>query len=157
MSYVDFKHMARAVQGVAESVVLNEYADVRVEMCQKMVTEKSTDVDFHKPLIPLHWTFHPWSSKKAPENVWRNVQSFLFTQPRGVLSVWCLAGCRQFTLCDTSLVSLFQSLLLQGGSGTPCLLSPHNCTEGGSLCKSDEKSRFQWRTCEHPICQFFTS
>ena len=56
--------------------------------------------------IPLHWTFHPWSSKEALENILRNVWSFLFTHPRGVLPVWHWAGGRHFALCSTSSFSL---------------------------------------------------
>ena len=43
------------------------------------------------------------------------------------------------TLWHFCSLSLFQSLLLQSASGIPCLLSLHNHTEGGPLCKSDEK------------------
>ena len=80
--------------------------------------------------VPLHWTFHPWSNKEAPENVLRNAQSFLFTQPKGVSPVWHWAGGRQFTPCSTSLFSLYQSLLLQDGGGTPHSLSPHTWSKG---------------------------
>ena len=59
-----------------------------------------------RTLIPLNWTFHPWSSKDALLNLQRNAQSFLFTQPRGVSIVCCWRAGRQFTLCCASSISL---------------------------------------------------
>ena len=69
--------------------------------CDQYACGQNTDIDFHTPLIPLHWTFHPWSSKEALGNIQRNAWHFLFTQP-----IWCLAGNRQFALCGTSSISL---------------------------------------------------
>ena len=56
--------------------------------------------------FPLHWTFYPWSSRDAPENIFSNVQSFLLTHPRGVSPVWHWASSRQFALCGASSFSL---------------------------------------------------
>ena len=74
--------------------------------CDQYLCCQNTNIDFYTPLIPLHWTVHPWSKKEALENIQRNAWSFLFTQPRGVWSVWCWAGDGQFALFGTFSVSL---------------------------------------------------
>ena len=74
--------------------------------CDQYLHYQGSDVDFCTPLIPLHQTFHPWSSKEALENVQMNMWSFLFTHPRGISHVWHWAGDGQFALCGTSSVSL---------------------------------------------------
>ena len=74
--------------------------------CDKYLHHQNTEVEFHAPLIPLHQTFHAWSSKEAPENIYMNAQSFLSTNLRGVSPVWCWASDRQFTICGASSVLL---------------------------------------------------
>ena len=41
--------------------------------CDQYLHNQNTEFDFHTPLIHLHQTFHPWSSKEDPENVQMNV------------------------------------------------------------------------------------
>ena len=106
--------------------------------------------------FPLHWTFHSWSSKEAPENILRNAQSFLLTHPRGVSPVWCWAGGRQFTLCGTSSFPL----AFQVGSSRMMVMhlvhSAHTPEhKGAPIMGVMRKSQFQWRTCECPVCGFF--
>ena len=43
MNHRYVQHMARTVQGVAESILPNEYAGARAEKCQKITTENSTE------------------------------------------------------------------------------------------------------------------
>ena len=74
--------------------------------CGQYLCHQNTNADFHIPLIPVHQTFHPWSSKEVPENVWRNEWSFVLTQPRGVSPVWHWASDEHCALCGTSSVSL---------------------------------------------------
>ena len=63
-------------------------------------------IDAYTPVVPLHWTLHPWSNTDAPEDIWRTALSFPITQLRGVSAVCCLASSRQSTLCGTFSVSL---------------------------------------------------
>ena len=44
VNHADVQHMARAGQGVAESIIQNEYVGARAERCQKMITEKSVHI-----------------------------------------------------------------------------------------------------------------
>ena len=74
--------------------------------CDQYLCFQNANIDFHTPLVPLHQTFHPWSSGDALVNVQRNAQTFLFTHARGVSTVCPWAGGRQFTLCGASSISL---------------------------------------------------
>ena len=69
--------------------------------CDQYLYHQNADIDFYTPPIPLHWTFHPLSGKEALGNVHMNTQSFLFTYPSGVSSVWCWTSNGKFTLSGT--------------------------------------------------------
>ena len=108
-------------------------------LCNQYLHCQNTNVDFHTSLIPLHWTFYPWSSKGALENVKINAWGFLFTHLRGVSPVWCWEGDGQFTLCGASLVSLSSEVCSsRGRGGAPGPLSLHSLTERSLLCRSNE-------------------
>ena len=85
------------------------------------------------------------------------MQSFLFTQPRGISSAWCWASGREFTLCGVSPVSLSFRICSSRAGVTHLACSVHTTVQRGApLCRSYErKSLFQWRTHECPICWFF--
>ena len=118
---------------------------------------QNTNTDFNTP-IPLHHTFHPLSFQEALGNVHTNTQSFLFTNPTGVLPVCHWASNGQFTLCGTSSVLLpsrvcsFRAVMVH----LACLA----CTTVQRWVPSVgvmRKSQFWWRTHECPVCWFFTS
>ena len=71
---------------------------------------QNANIDSHTPLVPLHWTFYPWSNIYALENIWRTAQSFLLTQTKGVSTVHCWAAGRQSTLCCAFPVSLLSGI-----------------------------------------------
>ena len=56
----------------------------RPHWCDQYLHCWNTNIDFHTPSIPLHWTFTILSIQEALENVCMNAWSFLFTHPRGV-------------------------------------------------------------------------
>ena len=106
--------------------------------------------------FPLHWIFHPWSSKEASENILKNAWSFLLTHPRGVLPVWCWAGGRHFALCG----AFSFSLALWVGSSrmvvAHLVCSAHTLVHKGvPIMGVMRRSWFWWRTHEHPVCWFF--
>ena len=123
--------------------------------CDQYLYHQNTNIDIHTPLTPLHQTFHPWSSKEAPENVQMKVQSFLFIHPRGVLPVWCWAGDGQFTLCGTSSVSL-----PSGFCSSRVVVAHLSCLAHTTIQRgvpsvgAMRKSWIQWSTQEHPVCMF---
>ena len=124
--------------------------------CDQYLCYQNTDTDFHTPPVTLHQTFHPWSSKKAPENIQRNAWSFLFTQPRRVSSVCHWTGDGQFTLCGAS-VSLSSRVC------SSRLVMVHPAQLAHTIIQREvlfvgamRKSQFQWRTPEHPVHWFFT-
>ena len=123
--------------------------------CDQYLCCQNTDVNFHTPLIPLHQTFHPWSNKEAPENIWMNKWSFLFTHPRGASPVWCWASDGQFTLCGASSVSLpsrvcSSRLVVVHLSHLAQMIIQRGVPSVGAM----RKSWVWWRTHEHPVCWF---
>ena len=116
------------------------------------------------PLLPECWCWLPHTpspctsifspliqqggSRKQPKE---HAELLVYPTQRSLV---CLTMGWQQTIhtlwCFLSL-TVFQSLLLQGSSATPCLLSLHNCTEGGPLCGSDEKKSVSvedlWESC----------
>ena len=110
------------------------------------------------PYIPDPSTvsFHPWSNRDAPENVWRRAQSFLFTQPRGVPTACCWAGGRQFTLCGASSVSIpsrvcSSRVMVVHQGHLACTTIQRGVPFAGAM----RKSWYWWRTYECPVCWFF--
>ena len=108
-------------------------------------------------LFPLHWPFHPWSSKEALNNVLRNVLNFLLMCLTGVSPVWCWASGRHFALCGAS------SLSLAFWAGSSRMVVAHLvCSahtpehKGGPIMGEMRRSWFWWRTHEHLVCWFFT-
>ena len=71
------------------SLLSLEWSEVGLKKSQSVVsfnfisvisTSTSRMLTLHPHIpSPLHQTFHPWYSKKAPENVLQNAQSFLLT------------------------------------------------------------------------------
>ena len=59
----------------------------KYHQCDQYLHCHSANIDSLTPLVPLHWTFHPWSNKDTLEIIHRTAQSFLFNQPRGVSAV----------------------------------------------------------------------
>ena len=106
--------------------------------------------------FPLHWTFHPRSSKEVLDNVLRNMQNILLTHPRGVSPVWHWAGSRLFALYGAS---SFLLTFWAGSSRTVAVHLVHSAHtpehKGAPIMEVMRKSQFQWRTHEYPVCWFF--
>ena len=123
---------------------------------QQYLCHQNTNIDSLTTLVPLNWTFYPWSNRDGPENVWRIVQSFLFTQPRGVSAVCHWAGSRQVTLCSASSISLLSRVCSSRVVVPHQAPSAHMTIQRGVLfAGAMRKSQFWWRTYEHPVCWFF--
>ena len=124
--------------------------------CDQYLHLQNANIDFCTPPVPLHEIFHLWSSRDAPVNVWRNTQSFLCRQPRGLSTLCCWAGAYNlhFVVVSQSHSPLeFVPLRWWWHTlpGQPA--QPH---KRSTLCRSyEKKSKFQWGTHEHPVCQFF--
>ena len=115
----------------------------------------NTDVDVHTSLVPVHWTFHPWSSKEALENFQMNAQSFLFTHPSGLLPVCCWASDGQFTLCGTSSVSLSSRYCSSRVVVVHLACIAHTTIQRGvPSVGAIRKGQFWWRTHECPVLWF---
>ena len=123
--------------------------------CDQNLHLWNTYVDIHTPLVPLHQTFHAWSSKEALENIWMKAWSFLFTHPRGVSPVWHWAGNGQFTLCGTSSVSLSSWFCSSRVVVVHLACLAHMTVQRGvPSVGAMRKSQFWWRTHEHPVSWF---
>ena len=106
--------------------------------------------------FPLHWTFYPWSNKEVPQNLLRNVQSFLFTCPRGVSPVWHWATTRHFTLCGALSFSLTFSVGSSRMVVAHLVCSAHTPEHKGAPFMGVMRRRSsRWRTHEHLLCWFF--
>ena len=146
--------MSRSKRGGIVVIVAN--CIFELHQCDQYFCHQKAGIDSHTPLIPLHWSFYPCSNMEALQNVWMNTHSFLFTFPRGVSPVWCWVNDRQFTLCGDSSVSLFWVCSSRVAVVHLAHLAYTTMQRWVPSVGAMTKSWFQWRTCEHPVCWFFT-
>ena len=140
----------------SEVVVIMASCIFELHKCDQHFCHQIADVGSHTPLIPLHWSFYPWSNVKALENVQMNAWSFLFTFPTGVSPVWCWFNDKQSTLCGTSSVLLFwvssSMVAVVHQAHLACTTIQRWVSSVGGM----RKSWFQWRTHQHPVHWFST-
>ena len=105
--------------------------------------------------FPLHWTFHPWFSKEAPENILKNVWSFLLTHPRGVSPVWHWASSRHLAFCGTFSFSLAFWVVSSRVVVVHLVCSAQTPVHKGAPIMRVMRSQFWWRTHEHLVHWFF--
>ena len=117
----------------------------------------NTDTDSCRPLVHLHQTFHPRSNMDASENVQRQHRASCSPNLEGShLSVACLVA------DSTHFVALEKVSLLSGVCSYRVVVAhPAHSTHmtiqrGVPLAGVMRKCPFQWQTCEHPVCWFFT-
>ena len=117
---------------------------------------QNAGVDVDTPLMSLHWTFHPLSSKETLGNAQMNAWSLPFTYPRGVSVVWCWASDGQFTLCGAFSVLLFSAVCSSRMVVVHLAHLVHMIIQRGVTSVGAMRKHQFWRMIhEHHVCWFF--
>ena len=146
--------ISRTKRGGVEFIIAT--ISYRLHWCDQYLCHKNASIDAHTPLVPIHWTLHPWSNVDTTEDFQRTAQSFSINRPRGVSTDCHWASSRQSTLYETFSVSLLSEVCSSRAVAVhPAHSSCMTIQRGVPFAGAMRKSWLWWRTHECPVCSFF--